>query len=105
MLAHGEELDVAHDDDLVVVGLERRGEELRRVLPHAAEKLRAGACHAGGRVQQAFPRGVLPHSLKNQADTLLDLVRIHQVTTSQTGHAAGAFDAFQQFSAEMCAQL
>ncbi len=69
VLAMGRELDVAHEDHVVVAFdfLEHRAENVVGILMIAAEELFVGLHHALGRVQKAFAPGIVADPAKQRA--------------------------------------
>ena len=72
VLAGGVNLDVLDQDHLVVAELERRRQDVGRVLTQAAEHLRVGAGEPRRGVAQAFAVGVLADGDEQLADGGLD---------------------------------
>ena len=72
MLAGAVQLDVAHQDHLVVIGVEDRGEHVLRLLPQAAELLSVGPGHAGRGVPQAVTFRVLADGQQDLMHRSLD---------------------------------
>jgi hypothetical protein len=76
VLAHGHDLDVPHEDELLVVGLERREQHLGRVDPQAGEQLRVGAGDPGRGLAQAVAVGVFADGDQDLADGGLDALEV-----------------------------
>jgi hypothetical protein len=72
VLAHRHHLDVADEYELLVVGLERRTEHLRRLDTQPGEQLGVGASHAGRGLLQTFAVRVLADRDEDLADGRLD---------------------------------
>ncbi|GIG73757.1 hypothetical protein Pfl04_21610 [Planosporangium flavigriseum] len=72
MLTEAHHLDVPDEHQLLVVGLERRGEHLSRVDPQAGEELGVRPRDPGRRTAQAVAVGVLADGDQDLPDSGLD---------------------------------
>jgi hypothetical protein len=79
VLAEAEHLDVADQHHLFVVGLEGRGQHLRRVHPQAREQLRVGPGHPGRGADQTIAVRVLTDRDEDFPDRLLDRLQVDRV--------------------------
>jgi hypothetical protein len=82
VLAHGEHLDVADEDQLVVAEVERGGEDVARLLVQPREDLRARAGDAERGVPQAVAVRILPDPDEQLADRGLDPGRVEMPGTA-----------------------
>jgi hypothetical protein len=76
VLAHRHDLDVADEDELLVVRLEGRGQDLGRVDAQAGEELCVGAGDPGGCLAQPVAVGILADGDEDLADRGLDALQV-----------------------------
>jgi hypothetical protein len=76
VLAHRHDLDVADEDELLVVRLEGRGQDLGRVDAQAGEELGVGAGDPGGCLAQPVAVGILADGDEDLADRGLDALQV-----------------------------
>jgi hypothetical protein len=76
VLAEAEDLDVTNEDELLVVGLERRLQHLRRIHPQPGEELGVRTSHPSRRPDQTLAVGILTEGDQNLAYGLLDARQI-----------------------------
>jgi hypothetical protein len=76
VLAHGHDLDVADEDELLVVRLEGRGQHLGRVDAQAGEQLGVGAGDPGRCLAQPVAVRVLADGEQDLADRDLDALQV-----------------------------
>src|ERR671922_5970 len=83
--------DVTHHDHLVVVGALDDRDELRGVLPDAGEDLLVHPCHARRGLAESPSVGVLAGPLEDQADALLDPLRVEAVRLLERIHRSRCY--------------
>ncbi|GAA3344383.1 hypothetical protein GCM10020358_47400 [Amorphoplanes nipponensis] len=88
MLAEAHQLDVADQHEFLVVGLERRGEHLRRVDPQAGEELRVRAGDAGRGALETVAVRVLTDGDEDLPDRLLDAGQVDGLLDRGAGELA-----------------
>jgi hypothetical protein len=88
VLAEAHHLDVADQHEFLVVGLERRGEHLRRIHPQTGEELRVGAGDAGGGPLQTVAVRVLTDGDEDLPDRFFDAGQVDGLLDRGAGELA-----------------